>query len=94
MKNVSQYCKALGQISQHKPFWTCTYCLEHKIICVKPAFLAVTCNCETGNKVAFEQIKNEIEAETINDNLTLIAVMPDCPYVGGSLKGSFANKGT
>ena len=91
IKDVCENCQALGQVSHHQPLRACTYCLEHEIICVKRAFFAVAGDCETGNKAAFGRIKNDIEAETINDNLALVAVMPDCPHVGKSLKASFTN---
>ena len=43
------------------------------------------------NKKAMSQIKEKIQNGTIDLEVSLLSVLPDCPHVGKCLKGSFAN---
>ena len=90
-KDVCSECHDKGQVSHHASLRACNSCLERKQICVRRAILVITADCETGNKGAFEQIRSSIEKEEIDPSATLLTVLPDCPHVGKSLKGSFAN---
>ena len=44
-----------------------------------------------GNKSAYEIIREKVDANEIDPDLSLLAVLPDCPHIGKSLKASFAN---
>ena len=46
-------------------------------------------DCETGNKSAFEKVNEELEKGTIDPQLEMLCILPDCPYVGKSIKAAF-----
>ena len=48
-------------------------------------------DCETGNKNAFEKINEELEKGTIDPQLEMLCILPDCPHVGKSMKAAFSN---
>lgn len=55
------------------------------------AIVAFTTDCDEGNKKAMLAIQKAVEDGTIDNDLALLVPLPDCPYVGESLKASFAN---
>ena len=48
-------------------------------------------DCEAGNKSAFEILNEKLEKGIIDPALELLAILPDCPYVGKSIKAAFSN---
>ena len=48
-------------------------------------------HCETGNKSAFENINEELEKGTIDPQLEMLCILPDCPHVSKSIKAAFSN---
>lgn len=47
--------------------------------------------CESGNKLAFKQLSDELETENYDSHLHLLYVLPDLPHVVKRSKASFAN---
>lgn len=90
-KELCEECKSIGQVSHHPALRACTSCVDENEICVKRAVFVVTADCETGNKGAFEMIRKSIEDETIDPDISILTVLPDCPHVGKSVKASFSN---
>ena len=88
---VCEECRVNGQISHHPAMRACASCLSANETCVKRAMFAVTADCESGNKSAFEMIRTSIEEGTIDPNLSTLTVLPDCLPVGKSVKASFCN---
>ena len=53
--------------------------------------LVVCSDCESGNKSAFETFQEKLESGTIDPELVVLSILPDCPHVGKSIKAAFAN---
>lgn len=91
MKELCEECKAKGHVSYHPAIRACSWCLENGAQCVRRVIFVIVADCETGNKGAFILIRKSIEEGTIDAYLSLLTILPDCPYVGKSLKASFSN---
>ena len=63
---VCEECQVNGQISHHPAMRACASCLSANETCVKRAMFAVTADCESGNKSAFEMTRTSIEEGTID----------------------------
>ena len=90
-ENVCDHCKSLGQVSHVPSLRFCNYCHERKTVCFRRVVLVVCSDCESGNKSAFEMLQEEIESGTIDPELAVLSVLPDCPHVGKSINTAFAN---
>lgn len=91
LKAVCTNCHESGQVSHLPSLRACNCCLQNKQKCVKRTIVALTTDCEEGNKKAMLSIQQSIEEGTIDNDLALLDPLPDCPHVGKSLKASFAN---
>lgn len=90
-KSVCDYFASEGQLNYEPSLRFCTSCSNNKVKCVRRVVLILCGDCESGNKSAFDIIRERIEKESIDPYLSLLTVLPDCPHVGKSLKASFAN---
>ena len=43
--------------------------------------MALTSDCQEGNKQCMSKLRKEIEEVTIQLHLSLLSVLPDCPHV-------------
>ena len=60
-------------------------------LCFRRVVAIVCSDCESGNKSAFETLKEKLEADTEDPELTFLSILPDCPHVGKSMKAAFSN---
>ena len=59
--------------------------------CIRRAVLAITTDCKGGNKQIFLSLKNKIETERTDPELSLAVPLPDAPHLGKIFKASFSN---
>ena len=88
---ICDKCKEIGRFDVHPILRSCTNCLSLKQQCIRRAFFVITTDCEEGNKKMFLTIKEKIEANAIDPNLSLLSPHPDPPHLDKSLKTSFSN---
>ena len=91
LKDVCINCKEKGYVSYIPSVRACKVCVDSKIKCVRRVIVALAVDCEEGNKQCLLVFKAEIEEGTIDPELTLLSVLPDCPHVVKNCKESFAN---
>lgn len=84
-------CHESGQVSHVPSLRACDRCLQNGQKCIRRAIVALTTDCEEGNKKAMLSIQKAVEDGTIDNDLALLVPLPDCPHIGKSLKASFAN---
>ncbi len=89
--NVCEKCQAEGQVSHLPSVRACDSCVQRKQKCTRRAFVALTTDCEEGNKQAMLAMKKALDEKTIEEDLCLLVPLPDCPHVGKSLKASYSN---
>jgi len=54
--------------------------------------VAIVCSdYKSGNKSAFEALKERLETGIEYPELAFLSVLPDCPHVGKSMKAAFEN---
>ena len=58
------------------------------MLCVRRVILVLCGDCESGNKTAYDMIKDKIEDGSIDPSLDILSILPDCPHLGKTLKGS------
>ena len=90
-EKVCDKCRANGQVSYLPCLRACDRCLQNNQKCNRRVFVALTTDCEEGNKQAMLSIKQALKEGTIDKELSLLVSLPDCSHVGKSLKGSFSN---
>lgn len=78
-KRVCDECKLLGQVSYLPSLRFCDGCREKNTVCFRRVVAIVCSDCESGNKSAFETIKEKLEAGTEDPELAFLSVLPDCP---------------
>ena len=87
-ENVCDQCKSLGQVSHVPSLCFCDYCQGRNTVCFRRVVLVVCSDCESGNKSAFETLQEKLESGTIDPELAVLSVLPDCPHVGKSIKAA------
>lgn len=90
-KAVSKQCKLFGQVSHLPSLQFCDSCNDKDVPCFRRVVMIVCSDCETGNKTAFKTLKAKLEVDAVDPNLAFLPVLPDCPYVGKSIKSAFSN---
>lgn len=90
-KAVCQQCKLFGQVSHLPSLQFCDSCNDKDVPCFRRVVMIVCSDCETGNKTAFKTLKAKLEVDAVDPNLAFLPVLPDCPYVGKSIKSAFSN---
>ena len=90
-KKVCNTCTLLGQVSHVPSLRFCNYCQSINTVCFRRVVMVVCSDCESGNKSAFEALQEKLESGTIDPDLAVLSVLPDCPHVGKSIKAAFAN---
>ena len=88
-EKVCNKCRADEQVSYLPCLRACDRCLQTNQKRNRRVFVALTTDCEEGNKQAMLSIKQALEDDSIGKELSLLVLLPDCPHVGKSLKGSF-----
>ena len=59
--------------------------------CIRRAVLVITADCEEENKQMFLSLKNKIETERTDPELSLTVPLLDVPHLGKNFKASFGN---
>lgn len=90
-ESVCAKCLAEGQVSHLPSLRACDRCVKEKRKCTRRSIVALTTDCEEGNKQAMLAIKEALEDKTIDKDLYLLVPLPDCPHVGKSLKANYSN---
>jgi hypothetical protein len=88
---VCESCIPLGHKSYIPSVRACEYCLSNGVKCIRRVVMVLTVDCEEGNKQCLLQLKDALEKGTIDHNLHLLSIFPDCPHVLKTCKASFAN---
>ena len=91
-RSVCAECKMAGHVSYVPSLRACDYCLEQNIVCTRRIVMVLSSDCETGNKNAFEILNKKLQNGTIDPELELLCILPDCPHVGKSMKAAFSNR--
>lgn len=90
LKDVCETCKTLNQPSFIPSLRACKYCLQQGQICIRNVVLALSTDCEAGNKSALESIIEDRKNGSLQPQY-IFSCMPDAVHVGKSLKAGFAN---
>ena len=90
-KSVCDACKVSGQVSHLPSLRFCDACRDKDAVCFRRVVAIVCSDCESGNKSAFETLKEKLEADTEDPELAFLSILPDCPHVGKSMKVAFSN---
>ena len=90
-KSVCDECKLLGQVSHLPSLCFCDSCRDANTVCCCRVVAILCSDCKSGNKAAFETLKEKLEAGTEDPELGFLSVLPDCPHVGKSMKAAFSN---
>ena len=90
-KTVCDACKVSGQVSHLPSLRFCDACRDKDAVCFRRVVAILCSDCESGNKSAFETLKEKLEADTEDPELAFLSVLPDCPHVGKSMKAAFSN---
>ena len=69
----------------------CKRCIAQGRQCTRRAVLVITTDCDEGNKQMFLSLKNKIETERTDPELSLTVPLTDAPHLGKSFKASFGN---
>ncbi len=91
VKPVCDDCKSSGQVSYLPSLRFCDKCRDKSAPCFRRVVMIVCTDCESGNKSAFEILKEKLESGTEDPALSFLSVLPDCPHVGKSMKAAFSN---
>ena len=79
------------QISTFPSVRICERCITQGRQYIRRAVLVITTDCEEENKQMFLSLKNKIETERTDPELSLTVPVPDAPHLGKSFKASFSN---
>ena len=90
-KSVCESCASEGQTAYLPSLRACNCCIDNREKCVNFVVMVLCVDCDSGNKGALFEYREEILNETIDPALVLLCVLPYTPHVGKSVKGSFAN---
>ena len=90
-ENVCEECKSLGQVSHVPSLRFCNYCQGRNTVCFRQVMLVACSDCESGDKFTFEMLQEKLELGSIDPELSVLSVVPDCLHVGKSIKTAFAN---
>ena len=81
LKAVCESCNPLGHKSYILSVRACDYCLSNGVKCVRRVVMVLTVDCEEGNKQCLLQLKDAPEKGSIDHNLHVLSIIPDCPHV-------------
>ena len=84
-------CEEKGFVSHITSLRPCSRCLENDRKCIRRVVVALSVDCEEGNKKCLLGLKNKIEQGNIDPHLQMLSLLPDCVYVAKACKGSFSN---
>ena len=90
-KRVCDDCKLLGQVSHLPSLRFCDTCRDKNAVCFRRVETIICSDCQSGNKNAFETLKEKLQTGTEDPELTFFLVLPDCPHVGKSMRAAFSN---
>ena len=90
-KSVCDACKVSGQVSHLPSLRFCDACRDKDAVCFRRVVAIVCSDCESGNKSAFETLKEKLDADTEDPEHTFLSDLPGCPHVGKSMKAAFSN---
>ena len=90
-KELCSPCIEDGQISIFPSVRICKRCIAQGRQCIRRAVLVITTDSEEGNKQMFLSLKNKIETERTDPELSLTAPLLDAPHLGKNFKASFGN---
>ena len=71
----------IRQVSHVPSLRFCDYCQGRNTVCFRRVVLVVCSDCESGNKSAFEKLQNKLESGTIDPELAVLSILPDCSKV-------------
>ena len=91
-KELCAPCIEDGQISIFPSVRICKRCIAQSRQCIRRAVLVITTDCEEENKQMFLSLKNIIQMERTDPELSLTVPLPDTPHLGESFKASFSNR--
>ena len=91
LKDVFDQCKDADFTSYIPPMRPCKRCIESNLQCIKRVVMAITSDCEEGNKQCMCKLRKEIEEDASDPHLSLFSVLPDCPHVLKTCKARFSN---
>ena len=74
LKGVCNECEEKGHVSYIPSVRACKHCLDQNKLCSRREILALTTDCEEGNKKAMSQIKEKIQNGTIDPEFSLLSV--------------------
>ena len=80
-----------GFVSHIPSLRPCSRCLENDRKCIRRVVVALSVDCEEGNKKCLLGLKNKIEQGNIDPHLQMLSLLPDCAHVAKACKGSFSN---
>ena len=90
-KRVCDDCKLLGQVSHLPSLRFFDTCRDKNAVCFRRVETIICSDCQSGNKNAFETLKEKLQTGTEDPELTFLLVLPDCPHFGKSMKAAFSN---
>ena len=90
-KELCAPCIEDRQISIFPSVRICKRCIAQGWQCIRRAVLVITTDCEEENKQMFLSLKNKIETERTDPELSLTVPLPNAPHLGKSFKASFSN---
>lgn len=90
LRKVCSDCDKKKQVHYIPALRSCSNCLEKGQKCIRNIVLALSTDCEAGNKAALESIIQDRISDQLS-NKYMFSCLPDAVHVGKSLKASFAN---
>ena len=88
-KQVCDECSKNGQVSYSPALRACSHCLNNNVQCVNLAILALSSDCEKGNRKAMELLEQRQKAGLADPQICVY--LPDAVHVGKSCRCSFSN---
>lgn len=88
-KQVCDECLKNGQVSYSPALRACSHCLNNNVQWVNLVILALSSDCETGNRKAMELLERHQEAGLADPQICVY--LPDAVHVGKSCKCSLSN---
>ena len=79
------------QVSYSPALRACNHCLENNIQCVHLAILALSSDCDEGNKQAMKLLEQLQRDVSVDPHLELCVYLPEAVHVGKSCKCSLSN---
>ena len=88
-KQICDECLKNGQVSYSPALRACSHCLNNNVQCVNLDILALSSDCETGNRKAMESLEQRQKAGLADHQICVY--LPDAVQVGKSCKCCFSN---